>query len=74
MTLLCVFRLGRRRCFLLSISLSSLLGVVVCLSNSPVVFLLLRLSQGAMLAGAFLSSYIASEYPAVKRPAALFSN
>ncbi|XP_037652179.1 putative solute carrier family 22 member 31 [Sebastes umbrosus] len=51
--------LGRRRCFLLSISLSSLLGVAVCLSNSPVVFLLLRLSQGAMLAGAFLSSYIA---------------
>ncbi|KAM9366919.1 putative solute carrier family 22 member 31 [Symphorus nematophorus] len=51
--------LGRRRCFLLSISLSSLLGVVVCLSNSAVVFLLLRLSQGAMLAGVFLSSYIA---------------
>ncbi|XP_054465486.1 putative solute carrier family 22 member 31 [Anoplopoma fimbria] len=51
--------LGRRRCFLLSISLSSLLGVAVCLSNSVVVFLLLRLSQGAMLAGVFLSSYIA---------------
>lgn len=80
-----VFRLGRRRCFLLSISLSSLLGVAVCLSSSAVVFLLLRLSQGAMLAGVFVSSYIASEYaahifnycttyPAVKRPAALFSN
>ncbi|XP_034536346.1 putative solute carrier family 22 member 31 [Notolabrus celidotus] len=51
--------LGRRRVFLLSLSLSSLLGVVVCLSNSAVVFLLLRLSQGAMLAGVFLSSYIA---------------
>ncbi|XP_044062126.1 putative solute carrier family 22 member 31 isoform X1 [Siniperca chuatsi] len=51
--------LGRRRCFLLSISLSSLLGVAVCLSNSAVVFLLLRLSQGAMLAGVFVSSYIA---------------
>ncbi|KAM4630556.1 putative solute carrier family 22 member 31 [Polymixia lowei] len=51
--------LGRRRCFLLSISLSSLLGVAVCMSNSVVVFLLLRLSQGAMLAGVFLSSYIA---------------
>ncbi|XP_068568910.1 putative solute carrier family 22 member 31 [Cebidichthys violaceus] len=51
--------LGRRRCFLLSISLSSLSGVAVCLSNSVVVFLLLRLSQGAMLAGVFLSSYIA---------------
>lgn len=58
-----VFRLGRRRCFLLSISLSSLLGVTVCLSNSAVVFLLLRLSQGVMLAGVFVSSYIASEYP-----------
>ncbi|KAK2920105.1 putative solute carrier family 22 member 31 [Channa argus] len=51
--------LGRRRGFLLSISLSSLLGVAVCLSNSAVVFLLLRLSQGAMLAGVFVSSYIA---------------
>uniref|UniRef100_A0A3Q1I9W2 Solute carrier family 22 member 31 n=1 Tax=Anabas testudineus TaxID=64144 RepID=A0A3Q1I9W2_ANATE len=51
--------LGRRRGFLLSISLSSVLGVAVCLSNSAVVFLLLRLSQGAMLAGVFMSSYIA---------------
>ncbi|XP_042275670.1 putative solute carrier family 22 member 31 [Thunnus maccoyii] len=51
--------LGRRRGFLLSISLSSLLGVAVCLSNSAVAFLLLRLSQGTMLAGVFVSSYIA---------------
>ncbi|KAI9531853.1 hypothetical protein NQZ68_037819 [Dissostichus eleginoides] len=61
--------LGRRRCFLLSISLSSLLGVVVCLSSSAVVFLMLRLSQGIMLAGVFVSSYIA-----IRLPAALFSN
>ncbi|XP_059215507.1 putative solute carrier family 22 member 31 [Centropristis striata] len=51
--------IGRRRCFLLSISLSSLLGVSVCLSNSAVMFLLLRLSQGVMLAGVLVSSYIA---------------
>ncbi|XP_061101052.1 putative solute carrier family 22 member 31 [Conger conger] len=51
--------LGRRQGFLLSVALSSLLGVAVCLSSSPTVFLLLRLSQGAMLAGIFLSSYIA---------------
>ncbi|XP_008291221.1 putative solute carrier family 22 member 31 isoform X1 [Stegastes partitus] len=51
--------LGRRRAFLLSISLSSLFGVAVCLSSSPVVFLLLRLSQGATLAGVLVSSYIA---------------
>nr|XP_057944745.1 putative solute carrier family 22 member 31 [Doryrhamphus excisus] len=51
--------LGRRQSFLLSISLSSLFGVAVCFSNSSVVFLLLRLSQGVMLAGVFLSSYIA---------------
>ncbi|XP_038139803.1 putative solute carrier family 22 member 31 isoform X2 [Cyprinodon tularosa] len=50
--------LGRRRGFLLSISLSSLFGVAVCLSSSVVVFLLLRLCQGAMLAGVFVSSYI----------------
>ncbi|XP_062327042.1 putative solute carrier family 22 member 31 isoform X1 [Osmerus eperlanus] len=50
--------LGRRRAFLLSVSLSGLLGVSVCLSNSPVVFLLLRFCQGSMLAGVFLSSYI----------------
>ncbi|XP_041847847.1 putative solute carrier family 22 member 31 [Melanotaenia boesemani] len=49
---------GRRRAFLLSISLSSLFGVAVCLSNSAVVFLLLRLCQGAMLAGVSVSSYI----------------
>ncbi|XP_040897539.1 putative solute carrier family 22 member 31 [Toxotes jaculatrix] len=51
--------LGRRRGFLLSIGLSSLFGVAVCLSSSAIVFLLLRLSQGAMLAGVFVSSYIA---------------
>ncbi|GAA6233589.1 putative solute carrier family 22 member 31 [Lates japonicus] len=51
--------LGRRRGFLLSVSLSSLFGVAVCLSSSAVVFLLLRLSQGAMLAGVFVSSYVA---------------
>ncbi|XP_035275734.1 putative solute carrier family 22 member 31 isoform X2 [Anguilla anguilla] len=51
--------LGRRQGFLLSVALSGLLGVAVCLSNSPTVFLLLRLSQGAVLAGVFLSSYIA---------------
>ncbi|XP_031425134.1 putative solute carrier family 22 member 31 isoform X1 [Clupea harengus] len=51
--------LGRRRALLMSVSLSGLLGVAVCVSNSPVAFLLLRLSQGAMLAGVFLSSYIA---------------
>ncbi|XP_036399051.1 putative solute carrier family 22 member 31 [Megalops cyprinoides] len=50
--------LGRRQGLLLSVALSGLLGVAVCLSNSPVIFLLLRLSQGAMLAGVFLSSYI----------------
>lgn len=58
---MCVSRLGRRCCFLLSLSLSSLLGVAVCLSSSAVVFLLLRLSQGTALAGVFLSSYIARE-------------
>lgn len=51
--------LGRRRGFLLSLSLCSLLGVAVCLSSSVVVFLLLRLAQGATLAGVFVSSYIA---------------
>ncbi|XP_057702671.1 putative solute carrier family 22 member 31 [Corythoichthys intestinalis] len=51
--------LGRRRGFLMSVSLSSLFGVAVCMSNSAVVFLLLRLSQGIMLAGILLSSYVA---------------
>ncbi|XP_028812420.1 putative solute carrier family 22 member 31 isoform X2 [Denticeps clupeoides] len=50
--------MGRRRALLLSLSLSGVLGVAVCLSSSPAVFLLLRLSQGVMLAGVFLSSYI----------------
>ncbi|MED6267237.1 hypothetical protein CHARACLAT_010132 [Characodon lateralis] len=50
--------LGRRRGFLLSITLSSLFGVAVCLSSSAVMFLLLRLCQGAFLAGVFVSSYI----------------
>uniref|UniRef100_A0A3Q2YP19 Major facilitator superfamily (MFS) profile domain-containing protein n=1 Tax=Hippocampus comes TaxID=109280 RepID=A0A3Q2YP19_HIPCM len=54
--------LGRRRGFLLSVTLSSVFGMAVCLSNSAVVFLLLRLSQGIMLAGVFLSSYIASKF------------
>ncbi|XP_011608437.1 putative solute carrier family 22 member 31 [Takifugu rubripes] len=50
--------LGRRHCFLMSTSLSCLLGVAVCLSNSAVIFLLLRLLQGSTLAGVFVSSYI----------------
>ncbi|CAL1603754.1 unnamed protein product [Knipowitschia caucasica] len=50
--------LGRRRTFLLSVSVSSVLGVTVCLSNSAVVFLLLRLAQGSTLAGVYVSSYI----------------
>ncbi|CAL8350822.1 unnamed protein product [Merluccius merluccius] len=49
---------GRRRGFLMSVSLSSVLGVTLCVSNSPVVFLLLRLAQGATLAGVLLASYI----------------
>ncbi|CAL8246992.1 unnamed protein product [Lota lota] len=49
---------GRRRGFLISVSLSSVLGVALCICNSPVVFLLLRLAQGAMLAGVLLASYI----------------
>ncbi|KAM8877061.1 putative solute carrier family 22 member 31 [Synchiropus picturatus] len=51
--------LGRRRCFLLSISLSSLLGAAVCLSSSSVVFLLLRLAHGAALAGVLVATYVA---------------
>ncbi|XP_061670929.1 putative solute carrier family 22 member 31 isoform X2 [Syngnathoides biaculeatus] len=51
--------LGRRQGFLLSVSLSSVFGAAVCLSNSAVVFLLLRLSQGVLLAGVFLTSYVA---------------
>ncbi|KAK7913240.1 hypothetical protein WMY93_013451, partial [Mugilogobius chulae] len=49
---------GRRKSFLLSLSVSSLLGVSVCLSNSAVAFLLLRLAQGCTLAGVYLSTYI----------------
>ncbi|KAJ3593883.1 hypothetical protein NHX12_006217, partial [Muraenolepis orangiensis] len=49
---------GRRRGFLLSVSLSGVLGVALCVSNSPTVFLLLRLAQGAALAGVTLASYI----------------
>ncbi|XP_013858536.1 putative solute carrier family 22 member 31 [Austrofundulus limnaeus] len=50
--------LGRRRGFLLSVGLSGLLGVAVCLSSSAVMFLLLRLAQGVTLAGVFISAYI----------------
>ncbi|KAL7833399.1 hypothetical protein AOLI_G00283590 [Acnodon oligacanthus] len=51
--------LGRRRALLLSVSLSGLLGVAVCLSSSPAAFQFLRLCHGTVLAGVFLSSYIA---------------
>ncbi|XP_023646596.1 putative solute carrier family 22 member 31 [Paramormyrops kingsleyae] len=51
-------RFGRRRGFLLSIGLSGSLGVAVCLARGPLIFLLLRLCQGAALSGAFLSAYI----------------
>ncbi|XP_062845796.1 putative solute carrier family 22 member 31 [Trichomycterus rosablanca] len=51
--------LGRRRALLLSVCLSGLLGVAVCFSSNTVVFQLLRLCQGTVFAGVFLSSYIA---------------
>ena len=70
----CACRLGRRRALLMSVSLSGLLGVAVCVSNSPVAFLLLRLSQGAMLAGVFLSSYIAREFPLTLHPSTCTSH
>ncbi|ROJ36097.1 Solute carrier family 22 member 17 [Anabarilius grahami] len=54
--------LGRRCALLLSVLLSGLLGVMICLSNSPSVFPFLRLCQGSMLAGVFLSSYIAHSW------------
>ncbi|XP_060767326.1 putative solute carrier family 22 member 31 isoform X2 [Neoarius graeffei] len=50
--------LGRRGTLLLSISFSGLLGVTLCFSRSFVVFQLLRLGQGIVLAGVFVSSYI----------------
>ncbi|MBN3279340.1 S22AV protein, partial [Polyodon spathula] len=52
-------RLGRRGIFLGSVLLSGLLGVGVSLSLNPIMFLFLRLSQGAALAGVFLSTYVA---------------
>lgn len=57
-----MFRLGRRRALLISVSFSGVLGVAVCFSNSSVVFQLLRLGQGTALAGVFLSSYITREF------------
>ncbi|XP_056611917.1 putative solute carrier family 22 member 31 [Triplophysa dalaica] len=51
--------LGRRPSLLLSVVSSGLLGVMICLSNSPSTIPLLRLCQGLTLAGVFLSSYIA---------------
>lgn len=51
--------LGRRLSLLLSVVLSGVLGVMVCLSNSQSAFPLLRLCQGTTLAGVFLASYIA---------------
>ncbi|MGH0125314.1 UNVERIFIED_CONTAM: hypothetical protein FKN15_022903 [Acipenser sinensis] len=52
-------RLGRRVIFLGSVLLSGLLGVGVSLSLNPIMFLFLRLSQGAALAGVFLATYVA---------------
>ncbi|KAA0723906.1 putative solute carrier family 22 member 31 [Triplophysa tibetana] len=51
--------LGRRPSLLLSVVSSGLLGVMICLSNSPSTIPLLRLCQGLTLAGVFLASYIA---------------
>ncbi|CAM4532253.1 unnamed protein product [Leuciscus chuanchicus] len=54
--------LGRRCALLLSVVFSGLLGIMACLSNSPSAFPFLRLCQGSMLAGVFLSSYIARNF------------
>lgn len=60
----CVFRLGRRNCFIFALILSCVFGAVICFSESSVVSLPLRLCQGLSLAGVSVSSYITSEYPA----------
>ncbi|XP_028665590.2 putative solute carrier family 22 member 31 [Erpetoichthys calabaricus] len=52
-------RVGRRSTFLLSVVLSGMLGVAVSFSMNPDVFLMLRLFQGAALAGVFLAAYVA---------------
>ncbi|XP_006001096.1 putative solute carrier family 22 member 31 [Latimeria chalumnae] len=51
-------RFGRRTLFVLCLFFAILLGVGVALSQSPIMFLLMRMFQGMTLAGVFLSVYI----------------
>lgn len=57
-----VSRYGRRATFLWGLMLSIPLGAAVALAANYVMFVLARLLFGAMLAGTFLSLYVAREW------------
>lgn len=60
--LVLVSRYGRRTTFILALMLSIPLGIAVALALNYIMFVLMRLLFGAMLAGTFVSLYVAREW------------
>lgn len=56
-----MFRLGRHKSLLVSLTLAVVFGVLVCVSPSPPVFITMRFCLAAASAGVYLTLYITRE-------------
>lgn len=66
-SLLCVYRLGRSKTLLTSLTLSVVFGVLVCVSPYPSIFIVMRFCLAAVSAGVYLTLYITREYLKIKK-------
>lgn len=57
-----LFRLGRYKTLLISLTLSVVFGVLVCVSPYPSIFIVMRFCLAAASAGVYLTLYITREY------------
>lgn len=57
-----LFRLGRYKTLLISLTLSVVFGVLVCVSPYPSIFIVMRFCLAAASAGVYLTLYITRKY------------
>lgn len=58
----CVFRLGRTKTLLSSLTLTVVFGVLVCVSPYPTIFIITRFFLAAASSGVYLTLYIIREF------------
>lgn len=57
-----LLRLGRSKTLLVSLALSVVFGVLVCVSPYPSIFIVMRFCLAAASAGVFLTLYVTRKY------------